>query len=208
MTFIRDAIFALLNLKALKNAIEDEDWRKQWNKQLISLRKMHSGSWSWKEKEKEKRWLWWSGSIGWKTILIVGFEYLQQGWLQFHETFAQVVCLDTIKAIIVVAPKKGWLLYQLNIKSTFWMESWMKKFILSNLKTLLLLVKERRFTSWRRPCTIWNKFFMSSTIKLIATSPKTTSIEARVNLATLCFKSKGSSKIHTYCCSFCCWFDF
>ena len=51
--------------------------------------------------------------------MIVGFEYLQQGWLQFHETFAQVVCLDTTKAIIVVAPKKGWLLYQLNIKSTF-----------------------------------------------------------------------------------------
>ena len=51
--------------------------------------------------------------------MIVGFECLQQGWLQFHETFALVACLDTIKAIIVVAAKKGWLLYQLDVRSTF-----------------------------------------------------------------------------------------
>ena len=45
--------------------------------------------------------------------------YSQQPGVDFHETFALVAHLDTIKTIIVVAAKKNWLLYQLDIKSTF-----------------------------------------------------------------------------------------
>ena len=45
--------------------------------------------------------------------------YSQQTGVDFHETFAPIARLDTIRTIIAVAAQKGWLLYQLDIKSAF-----------------------------------------------------------------------------------------
>ncbi|KAL6320112.1 hypothetical protein AAG906_004621 [Vitis piasezkii] len=50
---------------------------------------------------------------------LVAKGYLQQPGVDFHETFAPVARLDTIRTIIAVAAQKGWLLYQLDIKSAF-----------------------------------------------------------------------------------------
>ncbi|RVW32269.1 Retrovirus-related Pol polyprotein from transposon RE1 [Vitis vinifera] len=50
---------------------------------------------------------------------LVAKGYSQQPGVDFHETFAPVARLDTIRTIIAVAAKKGWLLYQLDIKSAF-----------------------------------------------------------------------------------------
>ena len=43
----------------------------------------------------------------------------QQPGVNFHETFAPVARLDTIRTITTVATQKDWLLYQLDIKSAF-----------------------------------------------------------------------------------------
>ena len=50
---------------------------------------------------------------------LVAKGYSQQPGVDFHETFAPVARLDTIRTIIAVAAQKGWLLYQLDIKSAF-----------------------------------------------------------------------------------------
>ena len=60
------------------------------------------------------------------------------------------------------------------------MESW-KKSMLNNLKALLLMVKKTKFTSWRKPYVVWSKLPMPGTLKLIATSLKMVSLEAKVS---------------------------
>ena len=50
---------------------------------------------------------------------LVAKGYLQQPGIDFQETFAPVARLDTIRALIALAAQKCWLLYQLDVKSTF-----------------------------------------------------------------------------------------
>ena len=45
--------------------------------------------------------------------------YLQQPGIDFQETFAPVARLDAIRALVALAAQKGWLLYQLDVKSAF-----------------------------------------------------------------------------------------
>lgn len=45
--------------------------------------------------------------------------YSQQADVDYHETFATVSRKDTIRTLISLAAQKGWLLYQLDVKSVF-----------------------------------------------------------------------------------------
>ena len=50
---------------------------------------------------------------------VVAKNYSQLPEIDFNAVFAPVTHLDTVRALIVLAARKGWFLYQLNEKSAF-----------------------------------------------------------------------------------------
>jgi hypothetical protein len=50
---------------------------------------------------------------------LVAKGYSQQPGVDFHENFAPVARLDTMRVLISFVAQKGWLLYQLDVKSAF-----------------------------------------------------------------------------------------
>ena len=50
---------------------------------------------------------------------MVAKGYSQQPVIDFKETYAPVVRLETIRAIISLAAQKGWYLHKLDVKSAF-----------------------------------------------------------------------------------------
>lgn len=45
--------------------------------------------------------------------------FLQKPGLDYHEVFAPVARIETIRLVVVIASYREWLLYQLDVKSTF-----------------------------------------------------------------------------------------
>jgi len=50
---------------------------------------------------------------------VVAKNYSQLPEIDFNAVFAPVTHLDTVRALIILAAHKGWLLYHLNEKSAF-----------------------------------------------------------------------------------------
>ena len=59
------------------------------------------------------------GSVQRNKARLVAKGYSQQPGIDYNETFAPVARLDTIRTLIAMAAQKGWLLHQLDVKSTF-----------------------------------------------------------------------------------------
>ncbi len=59
------------------------------------------------------------GSVQRNKARLVAKGYSQQPGVDFHETFAPVARLDTVRALISLAAQNVWLLYQLDVKSAF-----------------------------------------------------------------------------------------
>jgi hypothetical protein len=59
------------------------------------------------------------GSVQRNKVRLVAKGYSQQPGVDFHENFAPVARLDIVRALISLAAQKGWLLYQLDVKSDF-----------------------------------------------------------------------------------------
>ena len=59
------------------------------------------------------------GSVQRNKARLAAKGYAQQPGIEFHETFAPVARLDTVRILIALAAQKGWLLYQLDVKSAF-----------------------------------------------------------------------------------------
>ena len=45
--------------------------------------------------------------------------FTQQPDIDFNETFALVACMDTIRTVLGIAAQNKWLVYQMDVKSTF-----------------------------------------------------------------------------------------
>ena len=113
--------------QSFEEAIKDEDWRKAMEKEIDVIEK--NETWQLVEKPKDKeiigvKWIFRvkyhsDGRVQRLKARLVAKGYSQQPGVDFHETFAPVARLDTIRTIIAVAAQKGWLLYQLDIKSAF-----------------------------------------------------------------------------------------
>ena len=52
-----------------------------------------------------------------ETMVARGFT--KQPGIDFNETFAPAACMDTIKTILAIAAQNKWLVYQMDVKSTF-----------------------------------------------------------------------------------------
>ena len=87
------------------------------------------------------------GSVQRNKARLVAKVYSQQPGIDYNETFAPNARLDTIRTLIAMAAQKGWLLHQLDVKSTFLNGELEKIFMLNNLKELLSMEKNIRCIS-------------------------------------------------------------
>ena len=59
------------------------------------------------------------GSINKNKARLVVKGYAQEQGIDYQDTFAPVSRMDTIKLLLVLASQKGWLVWQMDVKSAF-----------------------------------------------------------------------------------------
>eukprot|EP01018_Ginkgo_biloba_P013279 Gb_04615 [translate_table: standard] len=85
-----------------------------WTLMELPLNKDVIGTkWIYKTKYKS------DGSIDKHKARLVAKGYAQQEGIDYTETFAPVVKMDTIRIVLVLAAQHGWLIYQMDVKSAF-----------------------------------------------------------------------------------------
>jgi hypothetical protein len=70
---------------------------------------------------------------------LVAKGYAQTYGIEYEETYSPIAKMTTIRAIIVMAPTKGWSLHQMDVKNVFFMEIDMKKCTWNTKNPLLTL---------------------------------------------------------------------
>lgn len=60
-----------------------------------------------------------NGEVDKYKARLVAKGYCQQYGIDYAEVFALVACLDTIQMVISLNAQKKWVIYQLDVKSTF-----------------------------------------------------------------------------------------
>ena len=59
------------------------------------------------------------GSVHKHKGRMVVTEFTQQPHIYFNETCAPVPCMNTVRIVLVIAAQNKWLVYQMDVKSTF-----------------------------------------------------------------------------------------
>ena len=119
--------FCVVEPESFEEAIKEETWKKAMEEEIYVIEK--NKTWELVEKPQDKeiigvKWIFKTklnpdGSIQRNKARLVAKGYSQQPGVDFHETFAPVARLDTIRALISLAAQKSWFLYQLDVKSAF-----------------------------------------------------------------------------------------
>jgi len=73
------------------------------------------------------------GEVVRNNVRFVAQGYSQQKGIDYTETFVHAARLEAIRLLILHVVHYGITLYQIDIKSAFWMVSFLKKFMLDNL---------------------------------------------------------------------------
>jgi len=107
--------------------VKEESWRKAMEDEIEVIEK--NKTWKLVERPQDKeiigvKWIYKvkynvDGSVQRNKARLVAKGYSQQPGVDFHETFAPVARLDTVRALISLVAQNGWLLYQLDVKSAF-----------------------------------------------------------------------------------------
>ena len=109
-------------------SIEPENFEEAFKEEEIQVIEKNQ-TWELVDKPKDKdvigvKWIYKvkhnpDGSVQTNKARLVAKGYSQQARVDYEETFAPVARLDTLRALIAFAASKGWMLYQLDVKSTF-----------------------------------------------------------------------------------------
>ena len=59
------------------------------------------------------------GNVQEHKAIMVERGFTQQPDIDFNEMFAPVACMDTVRAVLAIAAQNKWLVYQMDVKSTF-----------------------------------------------------------------------------------------
>jgi hypothetical protein len=110
-----------------EEAVKSYKWREAMDAEMESIQKNETWSltelpagtkkigvkWIYKTKLNE------SGKVDKLKARLVAKGYAQQHGVDYTEVFAPVARMDTVQMIIALAATKGWLIYQLDVKSAF-----------------------------------------------------------------------------------------
>nr|GEW41050.1 retrovirus-related Pol polyprotein from transposon TNT 1-94 [Tanacetum cinerariifolium] len=113
--------------ESFEEAIREEPWKKVTEDEIRVIEK--NNTWELTDRPLDKnvigvKWVYKvkfnaDGSVQRNKARLVAKGYSQQRGIDYDETYAPVARMDTVRAIISLACQKGWLLYQLNVKSAF-----------------------------------------------------------------------------------------
>jgi hypothetical protein len=109
-----DAIGHALWDKAMDEEMVALDANRTW--ELVPLpegKKAIGCKWVYKVKHNS------DGNISKYKARLVAKGYAQTHGIDYEETFAPVVKMATVRAVIVVAASRGWLLHQMDVKNAF-----------------------------------------------------------------------------------------
>jgi transposase InsO family protein len=119
--------FCVIEPDNFEEAMKEKCWKKAMEEEIEVIEK--NNTWELVERPSEKdvigvKWVYKvkhnsDGSFKRNKARLVVKGYAQQPGIDYDETFAPVARLDTIRALIALAAQKGWLLYQLDVKSAF-----------------------------------------------------------------------------------------
>ncbi|KAK1440796.1 hypothetical protein QVD17_06628 [Tagetes erecta] len=113
--------------KTFKQAVQDENWRKAMEKEIRALEE--NGTWTLEELPEGKRaidskWVYKvkfkpNGEIERYKARLVARGFKQMEGVDFHDTFAPVAKLVTVRTLLAVAVKKDWIIHQLDVDNAF-----------------------------------------------------------------------------------------
>jgi hypothetical protein len=125
----QQAHFALLSCQPIyfEEAVKEEKWVHAMNEEIEAIERNNTWDlvdlpigktnigvkWVYKTKFNEK------GKVEKHKERLVAKGFAQQPNIDYGETFSPVACLDTVRAVLVVAAQNKWLVYQMDVKSTF-----------------------------------------------------------------------------------------
>ena len=72
--------------------------------------------------------------------------FTQQPDIYFNETFALDARMDTMRTVLAIVAQNKWPVYQMDVKSTFLKDIWMKKYMWNNHKAMKFQVKSTKCT--------------------------------------------------------------
>ena len=121
------AMFASADPIAFEEAVKSAKWRNAMDLEIQSIEKnetweltdlpvggkMIGVKWVYKTKLNEH------GEVEKFKARLVAKGYAQQYGVDYKEVFAPVARLDTVRLILALAAQKGWIVYQLDVKSAF-----------------------------------------------------------------------------------------
>nr|GEX07499.1 retrovirus-related Pol polyprotein from transposon TNT 1-94 [Tanacetum cinerariifolium] len=106
---------------------EDEKWRNAMQQVIKALEK--NGTWTLKELPEGKRpidskWVYKTkfksnGEVERYKARLIAKGCTQREGVDYHETFASVANLVTVRTLLAVATKKGWIIHQLDLNNAF-----------------------------------------------------------------------------------------
>lgn len=119
--------FASTDPVHFEEAVEHEKWRAAMDSEIKSIEKdetweltdLPAGAkkigvkWVYKTKLNENR------ELNKHKARLVAKGYAQQYGVDYTEVFAPVARMDTVRMIIALAAQRGWIVYQLDVKSAF-----------------------------------------------------------------------------------------
>jgi hypothetical protein len=112
--FFEDAVKNVKWRQAMNSEIEAIERNNTWELTELPIGSRVIGvKWVYKTKLNEK------GEVDKYKARLVAKGYSQQYGVDYAEVFAPVARLDTIRVVISLAAQKGWMIYQLDVKSAF-----------------------------------------------------------------------------------------
>ncbi|KAD7479992.1 hypothetical protein E3N88_03128 [Mikania micrantha] len=113
--------------KYFAQAVKNEHWRQAMKDEIQALEE--NGTWSLEELPKGKRtidskWVYKikykpNGEIERYKARLVAKGYTQMEGIDYHETFAPVAKLVTVRTLLAIATKRSWLIHQLDVNNAF-----------------------------------------------------------------------------------------
>jgi len=73
--------------------------------------------WIYKTKQDE------DGNVQKNKARLVARGFTKHLGIDFKETFAQVVCMDTVRTVLTIIAQYKWLVFHMDVKSTFFLET-------------------------------------------------------------------------------------
>ncbi|GJR92333.1 retrovirus-related pol polyprotein from transposon TNT 1-94 [Tanacetum coccineum] len=113
--------------ESFEEVVREESWKKAMEDEIQVIKKNNTWELTDRPSDKDVIGVKWvhkvkfnaDGSVQRNKARLVAKGYSQQPGIDYDKTFSPVARMDTVRAIISLAGQKGWLLYQLDVKSAF-----------------------------------------------------------------------------------------